>query len=166
MTKNPFFFLILFYWQCRKRLSRVPSPELQLLSSLLDEESEVLLGDSLERSPRGLWPCGGGGGGGGTTSSGCEPGGGGVGGGGTSLCSEPDRGGGSSGAGGTGGDSGRSQWEVDFAVLAVFLNNFHKSFDSYADISFPDFIMLCTSSPSLNASLSNFLALELNLFRS
>ena len=43
--------------------------------------------------------------------------------------------------------------------LSQFLN-------SCADISFPDFIILCTSSPSLNASLSNLLALALNLFRS
>ena len=73
---------------------------------------------------------------------------------------------GGGGGGGAGGVSGRSRWEADFAVLAVFPNNFRKSFNSCANISFPDFILLCTSSPNLNASLSNLLALALNLFRS
>ena len=165
ITKKPFFLLILSCCRCRKRLSRVPSLELQLLSSLLDEKSELSLGDPLEHSTRGFGP-GSSGGGGGATSCCCEPGGGGGGRGGTSSCSEPGWGGGGGGGGSAGGDSGRLPWEADFAVLAVFLNNFPKSFNYCADISFPDFIILCTSSPNLNASLSNLLALALNLFRS
>ena len=144
----------------------MPSPELQSLFSQLDKESELSLGDPGERSTRGFGPGGGGGGGGGATSSCCEPGGGGGGGGGTASCSEPGGGGGGSGGCGPGGDSGWSRWVADFAVLAVFLNSFRKSFNSCIDISFPDFIILCTSSPSLNASFSNLLALALNLFRS
>ena len=155
MSKKHFFFLILSCWQCHKRLSRVPSLELQSLSSLLDKESELSLGDPLERSPLGLGPGSGGGSGGGATSSCCEPGRDGGGRGGTSSCSEPYGVGGGGIGGGAGGDSGRSRWEADFAVFAVFLHNFRKSFNSRADIPFPDFIILCTSSLSLNTSLSN-----------
>ena len=83
-----------------------------------------------------------------------------------------NRGGGGGGCGGGGGgssadgDSGRWRWEADLAVLAVFLNNFRKSFNSCADISFPDFINLRTSSPRFNASLSKVASILPNLFRS
>ena len=116
--QKPFFFLILSCWRCRKRLSRVASPELQSLSSLLDEESQISLGNPLERSTRDLG-LGGAGGGGGATSSCCKPGGGGGGGGGTSLCSEPGGGGGGGGGGGAGGDSGRLRWEAFLQLMRL-----------------------------------------------